>query len=98
LQTIIDTTDIKTVENTVNGFAEASQVLMKALDAVQTIHPFIGGASCIFLLFAWLTDLQLVAVLALKLVISLELTRKSNDSKVIVLYAQMQDAASVLLQ
>jgi hypothetical protein len=49
LQTIIDNTDLKTVENTVKGFAESSQVLMKALDAVQTIHPFIGGASYMLL-------------------------------------------------
>jgi hypothetical protein len=39
------TADFKSLEDNVRGFSEASQVLMKALDEVTKIHPFIAGKS-----------------------------------------------------
>ena len=35
---------LKSVESTLSTFVEGSKVLIKALDAVQQVHPFVGGA------------------------------------------------------
>jgi hypothetical protein len=45
LQSIIDNTDLGTVETTIKNFSGSSEALMKALSAIQTIHPFVGGVS-----------------------------------------------------
>lgn len=37
--------DVKKLEDNVRGFAESSQVLMKVLDEVAKVHPFIGSMS-----------------------------------------------------
>jgi hypothetical protein len=43
VQSIMANTDLGTVETTIENFAGSSETLMKALDAIQTIHPFVGG-------------------------------------------------------
>ena len=48
--------DFPAVENQIRGFAESSRVLMKILDEVQTIHPFIGGMSATYLFVYVNTD------------------------------------------
>jgi hypothetical protein len=35
--------DLNAVEEGIRGFVEGTQILMKALDAVAQVHPFIGG-------------------------------------------------------
>ncbi|EJD53365.1 hypothetical protein AURDEDRAFT_180879 [Auricularia subglabra TFB-10046 SS5] len=71
---------VKAVKQTLSRFAESSQVIMKGLDAVQELHPFIG-----------------IVVLAFKAAIQLELTRRGNDAKVLLLKTQMMDMMEVLL-
>ncbi|KAJ6579585.1 hypothetical protein DFH09DRAFT_1246123 [Mycena vulgaris] len=73
--------DVKSIENTITTFAETSAVLMKGLDALGQLHPFVG-----------------VAVTAFKLVITLDLTRRQNNKKVLVVKIQMQDLMTVLFQ
>lgn len=36
-------TDDRQIENSINGFPETSQVLIKGLTALGRLHPFIGG-------------------------------------------------------
>jgi hypothetical protein len=43
VRSIMDNTDLGTVETTINNFAGSSETLMKALSAIQTIHPFVGS-------------------------------------------------------
>ena len=38
-----DAIDVNTIENGIKTFAESSKVLMKALDAISEVHPFIAG-------------------------------------------------------
>ncbi|KZV94080.1 hypothetical protein EXIGLDRAFT_673437 [Exidia glandulosa HHB12029] len=71
---------VKAVKQALSKFAEHSQFIMKTLDAVQQVHPFIG-----------------IVVLAFKAAIQLELTRRENDQKVLLLKSQMIDMMEVLL-
>jgi hypothetical protein len=91
--------DSKALEDGLHGFLEGVQVLMKGLDEVAKLHPFVGGTlnchlcpKCIKLIFC------IVAVLAFKAVVTLELKRRANDKKVIALNAEMGDMMSVLLE
>jgi hypothetical protein len=36
--------DVKSIENTITMFAETSAILMKGLDALGQLHPFVGGS------------------------------------------------------
>ncbi|KAF8647842.1 hypothetical protein AX16_006510 [Volvariella volvacea WC 439] len=73
--------DTKAVENVISNFTESAKVVMKGLDALAQVHPFIG-----------------VAVVAFKLVVTLDMTRRENNRKIIALKAEMQDMMSVLFQ
>ncbi|CAK5271410.1 unnamed protein product [Mycena citricolor] len=73
--------DVKSIEATIARFAETSAVIMKGLDALGAVHPFVG-----------------VAVTAFKLVISLDITRRQNNKKVLAVKLQMQDLMTVLFQ
>ncbi|KAJ7034088.1 hypothetical protein C8F04DRAFT_956948, partial [Mycena alexandri] len=73
--------DVKSIENTITTFAETSAVLMKGLDALGQLHPFVG-----------------VAVMAFKLVITLDITRRQNNKKVLAVKIQMQDLMTILFQ
>ena len=76
------------IEKGVNTFMEAVPVLMKALDEVAKIHPFISGmCGSVLNTYAPIDDL-LVAVLAFKAVYTLEVKRRSNDKRVIALYVE----------
>ena len=76
------------IEKGINTFIEAVPVLMKILDGLADAHPFISGTSDSILNIRALTDGLLVAVLAFKAVYTLEVKRRSNDKKVIVLYVE----------
>ncbi|KAJ6530320.1 hypothetical protein B0H19DRAFT_482579 [Mycena capillaripes] len=73
--------NVKSLENAITTFAETSKVLMKGLDVLGQLHPFVG-----------------VAVLAFKLVITLDITRRDNNKKVLAVKIQMQDMMTVLFQ
>jgi len=91
--------DSKAVEEGISGFVEGTRVLMKGLDEVARIHPFIGGIINFILSIMCETDLICtVAVLAFKAVVSLELKRRDNDKKVIALKMEMADMMAILLE
>ncbi|KAK0462478.1 uncharacterized protein EV420DRAFT_1265318 [Desarmillaria tabescens] len=73
--------DTKSIDSALNSFAETSEVVMKGLDALGQLHPFVG-----------------VAVLAFKLVITLDMARRGNNKKVLAVKLQMQDTMTVLFQ
>ncbi|KAJ6508453.1 hypothetical protein C8R45DRAFT_815585 [Mycena sanguinolenta] len=64
----------------VSKFAENSAVIMKGLDAVKQVHPFIS-----------------ILVLAFQAAIQLELTRRENDKKVLLLKTDMMNMMGILL-
>lgn len=37
--------DDKTIDNAITGFSESVKVVMKGLDALGQVHPFIAGAN-----------------------------------------------------
>jgi hypothetical protein len=37
--------DMKSIDDSVNGFADTAKILVKGLHALGQIHPFIGGES-----------------------------------------------------
>jgi len=76
------------IQKGVNTFMETVPVLMKALDEVAKVHPFIAGMGEPVLNAQVLTDDLPVAVTAFKAVYTLEVTRRGNDQKVIALYAE----------
>jgi hypothetical protein len=76
------------IENGVNTFMDAVPVLMKVLDEVAKVHPFISGMDESALDMQAFIDDSLVAVLAFKAVYTLEDKRRSNDKRVIALYAE----------
>ncbi|PIL33406.1 hypothetical protein GSI_04028 [Ganoderma sinense ZZ0214-1] len=65
----------------VNSLVHSLPPLVKALDAVAQIHPFIA-----------------IAVGAFKVVIELEIKRRDNDKKVNLLFLEMRNMMSVLLE
>ncbi|KAM5542915.1 hypothetical protein V8D89_003299 [Ganoderma adspersum] len=65
----------------VNSLVHSLPPLVKALDAVAQVHPFIA-----------------IAVGAFKVVIELEIKRRDNDKKVNLLFLEMRNMMSVLLQ
>ncbi|GLB44990.1 hypothetical protein LshimejAT787_1900680 [Lyophyllum shimeji] len=67
-------TNFRDIEDSLNGFADSARTLVKGLQALGHLHPFIG-----------------VAVGAFALVVSLDLTRRDNDRKVLAVKVQMQD-------
>jgi hypothetical protein len=90
VKAVLDTSQIADVmEKGVNTFMEAVPSLMKALDEVAKIHPFISGE-----LHRSDEDQSInggkhtVAVLAFKAVYTLEVTRRENDRRILALYAE----------
>jgi len=79
------------IQNGVNTFMEAVPILMKALDEVAKVHPFISGASPFLSTIrddCRMTFAVIVAVLAFKAVYTLETKRLENDQRVLALYAE----------
>jgi hypothetical protein len=87
---LMDTTKFAdSIHKGVNAFMEAVPPLMKALDEVGNIHPFIKGASP----FSSLRrddrrTHHIVAVLAFKAVYTLEKKRRENDKRILALYVE----------
>ncbi|KAJ7856000.1 hypothetical protein B0H13DRAFT_1543536, partial [Mycena leptocephala] len=75
------TLDVQSIERTITKFAQTSAIIMKGLETLEKVHPFIG-----------------VAVLPFKLMISLDVTRRQNNKKVLAVQIQMQDMMTVLFQ
>ena len=76
------------IEKGVSMFMEAVPVVMKTLDGLANIHPFIAGMDEPVLNRRVLIGDLLVAVTAFKAVYTLEMTRRGNDQKLIAIYAE----------
>ncbi|EIW63446.1 uncharacterized protein TRAVEDRAFT_112584, partial [Trametes versicolor FP-101664 SS1] len=72
---------LQSLRNGISSLAESLPGLIKALDEVAKIHPFIA-----------------VAVGAFKVVVELDVKRRDNDKKISVLFLEMKDMMSVLLE
>ena len=91
LKGLMDTPQIaETIQTGVNTFMEAVPSLMKALDEVAKIHPFISGVFCLRQACGTHDDngSRVVAVLAFKAVYTLETKRRENDKRVLALYVE----------
>ena len=86
----------KAVKEGIDHFFDGMPVLMKALDEVKNLHPFIGGTSTLSLKFIC-ADWEIVVVMAFKTVYTLEQKRRDNEKKIIALYVEMKDMMGVLL-
>ncbi len=83
------------VKDQVSNFVQHSKVLMKVLDEVGKAHPFIQGE------FDGVAprsaaDFRAVAVSLFKAGLTLELTRRENDDKVVALNLTMCDMMQTL--
>ena len=86
----MDTPQIaETIQKGVDTFMEAVPSLMKALDEVAKIHPFISGTSPSRELVKPNSNSPCeVAVLAFKAVYTLETKRRENDKRILTLYVE----------
>ena len=94
---LMDTPQItEAIQKGVNTFMEAVPVLMKALDEVAKIHPFISGTSPFYHRLEMPNNhrFHTVAVLAFKAVYTLETKRRENDKRVLVLYVEYVASSS----
>ena len=71
-----------------NAFMDTVPPLIKVLDEVAKVHPFISGMGNLTRERALSLNTLSVAVLAFKAVYTLEVKRRSNDKRVIALYAE----------
>ena len=95
--TAAEKTDVPTdIKGEIDKFSEGIPVLLRALNELKKLHPFIGGEFS-----PWYTPCKvtgkLVVVLAFEAVYTLEQMRRGNDKKVIALYVGMKDMMRVLL-
>lgn len=83
----------------VNRFAETNDVLMKALDEVAHVHPFINGERRDSRVNRTKIDIMLlVAIVTFKAVVTLEMDRRDNDQRIIILYVKMQETMATMLE
>lgn len=78
------------IQKGVSTFMETVPSLMRALDEVAKIHPFISGELRLFneRIKVYVTGRSPVAVLAFKAVYTLEVKRRENDRRVLALYTE----------
>ena len=72
--------------------------LMKGLDEVAKIHPFVAGRMHSLRRARCTNAVHAVAVLAFKAVYTMDMTRRNNDKKIVMLYVSMKDMIAVLVQ
>ncbi len=87
--------------DSVNSLVDGLPGLVKALDDISRIHPYIAGMSLTRSLpsaFGELTAWYVAAVGVFKVVIELEVKRRDNDKKVNLLFLEMKNMMSALLQ
>ncbi|PBK70525.1 hypothetical protein ARMSODRAFT_1035308 [Armillaria solidipes] len=75
--------DAKSIDGALNSYAETYGVVIQSLEALGQVHAFISA---------------LVAVFAFKLVATIDMTRRANNKKVLVVMLQMQDMMIALCQ
>lgn len=86
----------KAVKEGIDHFFDGMPVLMKGLDELKSLHPFIGGTSTLRYKLTC-NDQEIVVVLAFQAVYTLEQKRRDNEQKIIALFVEMKDMMGVLL-
>lgn len=86
------------IKSGVNSFMEDIPWLMKSLDQVAKVHPFLQSVCALHKLVTSTDTLAIVVVLAFKAAYTMELTRRNNDKRITTLYLSMKDMISVLVQ
>jgi len=76
------------IENGVNTFMEFAPGLIRTLDGIAQLHPFIGGMCASVPNMRLLTCDLSVAVIAFKALYTLEATRRNNDKKITAIFAE----------
>ena len=99
IQDIAGSAAFDVVKEQVSHFVENSKILVGLLDEVGKAHPFVLSMSLLSPLCSLLSGADvycLVAVSVFKAAITLELTRRENDQKVITLNVTMCDMMQVM--
>ncbi|KAJ4467636.1 hypothetical protein C8J55DRAFT_438415 [Lentinula edodes] len=73
--------ELKDIEATMSTFIEYCPIVVRGLESLSQLHPFIG-----------------IATKAFSLVITMDLTRRNNNWKVIALKMQIQDTMMILFE
>lgn len=95
---------MKTIREDVNMLADSLPGLVKALEEVAKLHPFISGAHSSYLslynrtFWLRLTFPCAVAVSAFRVVVELEMKGRDNDKKIGVLFVEMRKMMEALLR
>ena len=87
------------IRNGTNTLMDVVPSLIKALDEVAKVHPFICGTQFLFgpVLRAPSNMSHKVAVLAFKAVYTLETKRRENDRRILALYVEYVPSSFTLL-
>ncbi len=97
VKTAYESDAMQLVREGVNTLIDSLPGLVKALDEVAKLHPFIGSESIVQCVLHVLTSTA-VAVSAFRVVVELDIKRRDNDKKIGVLFAEMKDMMEALLQ
>ena len=101
VKTIYESDAMKVVREGVKSFADSLPGLLKALDEVAKLHPFIGSTyRCSDVRDFPMTILafSIVVVGAFRVAVELDMKRRDNDKKIAVLFVEMRDMMEALLQ
>jgi hypothetical protein len=99
IQDIAGSTAFGLVKERVSHFAENSELLVRALDEIGNVHPFIKRMSLLPSSSSLLTSADvycLVAVTVFRAAIALEVDRRGNDQKLTMLHVAMCDMMEVM--
>lgn len=93
---------VQALTNGISTFLHDVHWLVKVLDEVARIHPFVAGMDMCSSIFHGYDDeaviFDLAPILAFKAVYTMERTRQENDKRIISLYVAMKDMIAVLVQ
>lgn len=89
---------VDTLKSGLSTFMEDIPWLMKGLDEVAKIHPFVAGAYTLAASTCTRMDVLSGVVIVFKAVYTMEMTRRQNDKRILTLYVSMKDMIAVLVQ
>lgn len=92
------TVAVESLKSSISSFMHDIHWLMRILDDVAKIHPFVAGMYTSDRYVKILADAWVAPILAFKAVYSMERTRQENDKRIISLYVAMKDMIAVLVE
>lgn len=96
-----DSDGLQMLSEGVNTLGQGLPALVRALDVIAKIHPIIEGASVVEKrerYFMLTENIRLVVVGAFKVIVELEIKRRDNDKKVKLIFLEMKNMMSTLLE